>query len=281
MFYGYLFDMEENIRIQLVEMNRLIKYDRSKTLLEQEPSLDRMVGWNSMGTDRYNEYQKIQSISDMDIEQFLDLQLDATAIFLGTVGSTPLTWELRLAGFAVDVLHILSYIYRAHISKDSVDKTFYWIQAILTLLTTMWPYGRTGIRAWIVHQKRLLTHRVFKLFFKNIPEESIFLILFAIRFSREGAQDLILDLNKKIVKLYEHTKKFPIEGDLKDKLIESCESAIFTIESALRGLDEAMKNPEFTKLINDDGEIILDDELPEKEPSTTSGIDGVGRPLKN
>ena len=66
--------MEENIRKQLVELNRLMKYDRSKTILEQEkepvgPRADVEVGTistsplNTIETERYKKEDDISGKS--------------------------------------------------------------------------------------------------------------------------------------------------------------------------------------------------------------------------
>ena len=50
--------MEENIRKRLVEMNRLMSYDRSKTLLEQtnDYDLSNIVNQQQGYQDRFDNY---------------------------------------------------------------------------------------------------------------------------------------------------------------------------------------------------------------------------------
>jgi ribosomal protein L32E len=77
--------MEENIRIQLVEMNRLIKYDRSKTLLEQTSDYDlsNIVNQQQGYQDRFanNRYNPIKNdIDRLGIDDWMRMQNKSEAM---------------------------------------------------------------------------------------------------------------------------------------------------------------------------------------------------------
>lgn len=70
--------MEENIRIQLVEMNRLMSYNRSKTLLEQTNDYDlsnidnQQYGYQDrFANNRYSPLTKIIDDYDGDVESYV------------------------------------------------------------------------------------------------------------------------------------------------------------------------------------------------------------------
>ena len=84
--------MEENIRKRLVEMNRLMSYDRSKTLLEQtnDYDLSNIVNQQQGYQDRFNNYNYnpiekiINNNYDGDIDSYLkDLSISETILYKG------------------------------------------------------------------------------------------------------------------------------------------------------------------------------------------------------
>jgi len=102
--------MEENIRKRLVEMNRLMSYDRSKTLLEQtnDYDLSNIVNQQQGYQDRFNNYNYnpiekiINNNYDGDIDSYLkDLSISETILYKGKEKPTEPT-VVRGEGYYLD-----------------------------------------------------------------------------------------------------------------------------------------------------------------------------------
>ncbi len=126
--------MEESIKIQLMEINRLISYDRSKTLLEQPESfMDRKLGITNKNTKELGmdveEYEsKVFGIGDLDPENWTVHGVLETAELvtgvLGVLPFPPLVLVANLASMGFGLANAGLYAYEGEYYDASIALAF-------------------------------------------------------------------------------------------------------------------------------------------------------------
>ena len=120
--------MEENIRIQLVEMNRLMSYDRSKVLSEQESIFTQQLFNPNYGTLSKPETAE-KWYEDMDFQNWtVHGVLETAELLTGLLGMVPfppvaLAGNLASMGFGLANAGV--YAYEGEYYDASIALAFY------------------------------------------------------------------------------------------------------------------------------------------------------------
>jgi len=126
--------MSDNLlKEEILRIDQLMNYNRSKTLFEQEPSLERMVDLRGMGTRRYTEYKKRQNDMSYEALTTIGKTLSDPHVFLPALA---IVLSIASAGTASPLAAAL--LAGGSLGLEAIDASLYWKEG---------EYGSAGITA--------------------------------------------------------------------------------------------------------------------------------------